>query len=265
MWLAVPATTRPTVKTASPTASGLVGPCRSLSRPASTVLNSMAIRNSENDQAYCRRPPICWAAAGKAVATAMVSKATATMVMHRPKVRPLVDSGVGLDADSAVVERAVMPEQHHRPRFRRCPRTHRERCGGEQRRSRVEPAAAANVRTSGSGRRCRGKPAWSGRNEETSMKVLLLGATGYIGSVVMEHLLAKGYQVAALLRGPRPLPTGVEVRTADLSHPDSVRPDLAGDIDAVVHAGAPVGNWDVELASVRSLLSGLNGRRRTFL
>ena len=97
------------------------------------------------------------------------------------------------------------------------------------------------------------------------MKVLLLGATGYIGSVVMEHLLAKGYQVAALLRGPRPLPTGVEVRTADLSHPDSVRPDLAGDIDAVVHAGAPVGNWDVELASVRSLLSGLNGRRRTFL
>jgi len=97
------------------------------------------------------------------------------------------------------------------------------------------------------------------------MRVLMIGATGYIGAVVLEHLLKEGHHVAALLRGPRPLPRGVELRVADLSRPESVQAELAGDVDAVVHAAAPVGNWDLEVASVRSLLSGLSGRRRTFV
>ena len=97
------------------------------------------------------------------------------------------------------------------------------------------------------------------------MRVLLAGATGYIGSVVLEHLLREGHEVVALLRTPRTLAAGVEVRIADLKEPESVQPYLANDVDAVVHAGAPVGDWDIEVASVSSLMKGLCGRRRTFV
>ena len=51
MWSAVPATTRPAAKMAIPTNSGLAGPIRSLSRPATTVANSIPITNGENAQA----------------------------------------------------------------------------------------------------------------------------------------------------------------------------------------------------------------------
>ena len=47
----VPDTTRPALKITSPTRSGFAGPIRSLTRPATTVANSIPIRNSENDQA----------------------------------------------------------------------------------------------------------------------------------------------------------------------------------------------------------------------
>ena len=51
MKLAEPATSRPTTKIPIPTSRGLTGPIRSLSRPATTVANSMPITNTENDQA----------------------------------------------------------------------------------------------------------------------------------------------------------------------------------------------------------------------
>jgi nucleoside-diphosphate-sugar epimerase len=44
-----------------------------------------------------------------------------------------------------------------------------------------------------------------------------------------------------------------------------VRPEVAGDVDAVVHAGAPVGDWDVERSSMLSLLRSLGGRQRAFV
>ncbi|HEX8510432.1 MAG TPA: NAD-dependent epimerase/dehydratase family protein [Propionibacteriaceae bacterium] len=97
------------------------------------------------------------------------------------------------------------------------------------------------------------------------MKVLLVGASGYIGSVVLEHLLKDGHEVVALVRTTRSLPFRVEQRVADLSRPESMLPVLAADVDAVVHAGAPIGDWDVEIASVHSLLRGLRGGRRTFV
>ena len=46
-----PANSSPATKIIIPTTSGRVGPIRSLSRPATTVANSMPITNSENDQA----------------------------------------------------------------------------------------------------------------------------------------------------------------------------------------------------------------------
>ena len=51
MWLAEPATSRPTTKIPIPASSGLTGPIRSLSRPETTVANNMPITNTENDQA----------------------------------------------------------------------------------------------------------------------------------------------------------------------------------------------------------------------
>ena len=48
------------------------------------------------------------------------------------------------------------------------------------------------------------------------MKVLVIGATGYIGSVVAGQLRREGHQVVALLRTPRSLPAGVALRVADL-------------------------------------------------
>jgi nucleoside-diphosphate-sugar epimerase len=97
------------------------------------------------------------------------------------------------------------------------------------------------------------------------MRVLVIGATGYIGAAVTDRLLHQGHQVVALLRSARPVPAGVSVRVADLKDPASVRPELVADVDAVVHAGAPTGDWDIDLASVRSLLRGLCGRDRTFV
>ncbi|MGG8405167.1 NAD-dependent epimerase/dehydratase family protein, partial [Streptomyces sp. 12297] len=38
------------------------------------------------------------------------------------------------------------------------------------------------------------------------MKVLLTGATGYIGSAVTDHLTAAGHRVVALTRGADPQP-----------------------------------------------------------
>jgi nucleoside-diphosphate-sugar epimerase len=97
------------------------------------------------------------------------------------------------------------------------------------------------------------------------MRVLVVGATGYIGSAVTDRLVQEGHEVVALLRSARPVPAGVSVRLADLEEPAPVSPWLAADVDAVVHAGAPTGDWDVDLASVRSLLRGLCGRDRTFV
>jgi len=72
------------------------------------------------------------------------------------------------------------------------------------------------------------------------VKVLLTGANGFIGSHVLELLLERGFEVAALLRKTSDtsfieacLPR-VEVRYGALGSPDSVRKAVRG-VDAVVH------------------------------
>ena len=97
------------------------------------------------------------------------------------------------------------------------------------------------------------------------MRVLLIGATGYIGGAVLEHLTDAGHEMEALLRGPRPVPAGVDVRHGDLARPETMSAGLVDGVDAVVHAGAPVGDWDAELASVRPLLAGLRSFRGSFV
>lgn len=68
-------------------------------------------------------------------------------------------------------------------------------------------------------------------------RVLLTGATGFVGTQVLRHLLAKGAQVTAVLRPDRPAPIGVTpLRSPDLfAEPASFWADTCAGHDAVVH------------------------------
>lgn len=99
-------------------------------------------------------------------------------------------------------------------------------------------------------------------------RVLVIGATGYIGTVVVEHLLAAGHDVVALLRpGPKPrgLPDDVAVRAGDLRDPASLVDAVTADIDAVLHLATPVGDEGTDRAALEALLSALRGSGRTLL
>ncbi|MGW5261387.1 NAD-dependent epimerase/dehydratase family protein [Microbispora sp. NPDC004025] len=89
------------------------------------------------------------------------------------------------------------------------------------------------------------------------MKVLLLGATGYIGSVLAERLAEHGHEVVALVR-PKARDTAVpgEVRHGDIHEPETLRAAVTPDIDVVVHAANPVGDEAVDVAAIEALAGG---------
>lgn len=74
--------------------------------------------------------------------------------------------------------------------------------------------------------------------------ILITGATGYLGSVVVHRAVAAGYAVRALVRDPHRaatlLPAGVEVAVADLLDGDALRAAADG-CAAVLHLGGTVG------------------------
>jgi uncharacterized protein YbjT (DUF2867 family) len=66
---------------------------------------------------------------------------------------------------------------------------------------------------------------------EADMKVLVIGATGNVGSLVVTELLKRGAGVRALVRKPdadHKLPASVEVAIADLLDPVSVEEAMKG-------------------------------------
>ncbi|MFC4059124.1 NAD-dependent epimerase/dehydratase family protein [Planomonospora corallina] len=92
------------------------------------------------------------------------------------------------------------------------------------------------------------------------MKVLVLGATGYIGSAVAGRLAEHGHEVVALVRPAvageeRVVPGASAVRYGDATDPAALRA-AADDADVVVHAAAPAGDAGTELAAVEALLAG---------
>ncbi|WP_028477013.1 NAD(P)-dependent oxidoreductase [Nocardia sp. CNY236] len=86
----------------------------------------------------------------------------------------------------------------------------------------------------------------------TSERVVILGASGFVGSAVLRELSARPLRIRAVSRTPVPVPAGaiaeVEVSPMDLTDANSVRVAIA-DADVVVHAVAHIGgasSWRVE-------------------
>lgn len=73
----------------------------------------------------------------------------------------------------------------------------------------------------------------------TSRKILVTGATGFVGRALVPRLVAEGWQVRATLRAPsRVLPAGVEAtQIGEIGPGTDWREALAG-VDAVVHLAA---------------------------
>ncbi|MFC4784768.1 NAD-dependent epimerase/dehydratase family protein [Nocardioides sp. MAHUQ-72] len=97
------------------------------------------------------------------------------------------------------------------------------------------------------------------------MKVLVIGGTGYIGAGVVRRLRTAGHSPVALVRTAPAGPRSVETRVGDLSAPDTLRAAVTPDIDAVVHAATPTGDWAVDRAAIDVLTESLAGRTLLYL
>ncbi len=86
------------------------------------------------------------------------------------------------------------------------------------------------------------------------MNILLIGATGYIGSHVATALAGAGHQATALQRsGSSPLPAHIRPVTGDLKDPQSLTAVATG-FDRVIHIGVPIDDA-TDLAGVDALLA----------
>src|SRR3990170_5145153 len=78
------------------------------------------------------------------------------------------------------------------------------------------------------------------------MRVLVTGASGFIGSHIVERLVAAGDSVRAFVRPSSDVSylraLGVELAFGDITDPASLSPAMDG-IEAVYHAAAAVTDW----------------------
>jgi nucleoside-diphosphate-sugar epimerase len=72
----------------------------------------------------------------------------------------------------------------------------------------------------------------------TTVRVLVTGATGFLGSHILEQLLSAGHDVRALVRSPVQR-DGVDFVRGDVTDPASLRPAMEGR-EAVIHSAAVV-------------------------
>jgi uncharacterized protein YbjT (DUF2867 family) len=80
-------------------------------------------------------------------------------------------------------------------------------------------------------------------------KILLTGATGYVGGRLLPHLLDAGHDVRALVRDPAraELPDGVEVVRGDVLRPDTLPDALAG-VETAYYLVHSMGSGDGDFA-----------------
>jgi nucleoside-diphosphate-sugar epimerase len=97
------------------------------------------------------------------------------------------------------------------------------------------------------------------------MKVLVIGGTGYIGAAVVRRLAADGHIPVVLVRGSDTAPEEVESRVGDLRDLTALRAAITPDIDAVVHAATPTGDWSSDLEAIDTLVVALTGRALVYL
>ncbi|HTR04949.1 MAG TPA: SDR family oxidoreductase [Thermoanaerobaculia bacterium] len=99
------------------------------------------------------------------------------------------------------------------------------------------------------------------------MTVLVVGATGSIGRLVVEEAVRRGDVVRALVRDERKarrLGPGVEMVVGDLTRPDTLAPAVDG-VDAIVFThgsdgGGKAGAEKVDYGGVRNVLAALGTR-----
>ena len=103
---------------------------------------------------------------------------------------------------------------------------------------------------------------------DTPLTVLVVGATGSIGRLVVEEALSQGHAVRALVRNAakvRLLPASAQVVVGDVTIPELLRPAVDG-IDAIVltlgaDAQGKAGAEQVSYGGVRNVLMALGSRR----
>ncbi len=90
------------------------------------------------------------------------------------------------------------------------------------------------------------------------MKIVLFGASGMVGSRVLQELLQRGHQVTAVVRNPEKVAASrAQVMKGDINDEASVAAAAKGADAAVSAYGAPHDNPEMLVSATRSLLAGL--------
>jgi nucleoside-diphosphate-sugar epimerase len=102
------------------------------------------------------------------------------------------------------------------------------------------------------------------------MKVLVTGASGFVGRATCEELGRRGHEVVALVRRPGSEPPGTQAQIGDLTDAASLQEAVPGQRpDAVIHLAAEIASqrdarkvWEVNVEGTRRLLAacGSDGR-----
>jgi len=100
------------------------------------------------------------------------------------------------------------------------------------------------------------------------MLVLVVGATGSIGRLVVNEAIRQGYSVRALVRNSSKasrLPLDTQVVIGDVTQPDTL-PEAVNDVDAIVFtlgadSAGKIGAEGVNYGGVRNVLNALGSRK----
>jgi uncharacterized protein len=94
------------------------------------------------------------------------------------------------------------------------------------------------------------------------MKIALIGATGFVGSAILQEALQRGHEVTAIVRHPEKLSPHPKLRphNADIQNIDEVARSVAGH-DVVISAFSPgwtnPNMYDVQVMGTRAIVDGV--------